>query len=51
MIVTAIKTNKIVPDKQSLFDILDEYVVEMKEESVLAITSKIVAIVEGSVVH
>ncbi len=51
MKITSIKTNKIVPNKQTLFDILDTYVLEVKEKSVLAITSKIVAITEGRVVH
>jgi dihydrofolate synthase / folylpolyglutamate synthase len=50
MNVTAIKTEKIVPDSGNLLAILDKYLLSFKEKSVLAITSKIVAICEGNVV-
>ncbi|MBI4004707.1 coenzyme F420-0:L-glutamate ligase [Candidatus Roizmanbacteria bacterium] len=50
MIVTPIKTNKILPFKYELFEILDHYVTNMKEKSILAITSKIVSLCEGRVV-
>ncbi len=48
MILKAIKTKKIVPDRESLLEILDRYVPRPSEGSVLAITSKIVSICEGS---
>ena len=49
MIVTPIKTEKITSDHKDLFEILDKSLPEMKENSVLAVTSKIVAICEGRV--
>jgi len=48
--VTAIKTEKVVPGSISLFELLDKYISEIKEESVVVVTSKIVAICEGRVV-
>jgi dihydrofolate synthase / folylpolyglutamate synthase len=50
MIITPIKTDKITPGNKDLFQILDKFLPEIKEGSVLAITSKIVAICEGRVV-
>jgi len=51
MKIKAIKTKKITPGKESLRQILDRYLPKkMAERSILAITSKIVAICEGSVV-
>jgi putative folate metabolism gamma-glutamate ligase len=50
MKVTAIKTEKILPGSISLFEILDKYILDIKEKSVVAIASKIVAICEGRVV-
>jgi putative folate metabolism gamma-glutamate ligase len=47
MIVRPIKTDKILPGKQSLIDILDKYAGEAPEKSVLAITSKIISLCEG----
>lgn len=49
MIVTAVKTHKI-STQDKLFDVLDKYITELSENSVVAVTSKIVAITEGSVV-
>lgn len=49
MKITSIKTHKILPEKESIFDVLDRYVKTMPEKSVLAVTSKIVAICEGNV--
>lgn len=49
MIVTPIKTHKIVPN-EDLFAILDKYITELPDKSVVAITSKIVATAEGRVV-
>ena len=50
MKIKPIKTHKILPFKESLFEILDKYVVSMPKKSVLVITSKIMAICEGQVV-
>jgi dihydrofolate synthase / folylpolyglutamate synthase len=48
MKVTAIKTKVIVPNKdRDLFAILDAYLPRLKERTVVAVTSKIVAICEG----
>lgn len=49
MKVFSIKTHKIRPDKQNLFEILDKYLVSLKERSIVVITSKIVSICEGRV--
>ncbi len=49
MKITPIKTEKIVPNKSNLFDILDKYVVSFKEKSILVITSKIISICQGRV--
>lgn len=50
MNVVAIKTEKITKDSISLFDLLDKYITQMEENSILAVTSKIVAICEGNMV-
>ena len=50
MKVSAIKTEKIIPNNKDLFSILDRYVKVFPEKSILAITSKIVSICEGRVV-
>lgn len=50
MKVTPIKTEKILPGRNDLFQILDKYITSFKENSVLAIASKIVGILEGRVV-
>ena len=50
MNVTAIKTEKIVPDSSDLLTILIHILKTFEEKSVLAITSKIVSICEGNVV-
>lgn len=48
MIVNAIKTHKIVPGQDAnVYAILDRYLPRLKEKSVVAITSKIIAICEG----
>lgn len=49
MKVTAIKTVKVFPNATSLFGLLDKHVKKIPESSVLVITSKIVALCEGSV--
>lgn len=50
MQVRAIKTEKVTPGSIGLFDLLDKYVPELHERSILAITSKIISICEGKVV-
>jgi dihydrofolate synthase / folylpolyglutamate synthase len=51
MNVAAIKTEKIVSTSGNIFTILDKYITEFNEKSVLAVTSKIVAICEGNIVQ
>jgi putative folate metabolism gamma-glutamate ligase len=50
MNVTAIKTEKIVLTSDTLLTILDKYIKIFKEKSILAVTSKIMAISQGRVV-
>ena len=50
MIVTPIKTSRVAAGQTTLFDLLDEFVHDMPEKSVLAITSKIVSLCEGRIV-
>lgn len=50
MKVKAIKTEKVIPGKK-LFEILDKYVDEFSDGSILAITSKIVSICEGRIIR
>jgi dihydrofolate synthase / folylpolyglutamate synthase len=50
MIVNAIKTHKITSEDSDLFKILDQYIEKIEENSVLAVTSKIVSITEGQLV-
>ncbi len=50
MKIFSIKTHKIRPYKQNLFEILDKYLKSLKERSIVVITSKIVSICEGRVV-
>jgi len=50
MKIFSIKTNKIKPYKQNLFEILDKYLKSLKKRSIVVITSKIVSICEGRVV-
>lgn len=47
MIVTAIKTERVSPEKQSLSDFLDRSLVSLSENSLVVITSKVVALCEG----
>lgn len=49
MIVTAYRTHKIT-QKDSLFGVLDQYLPQLEEKSVVAVTSKIVGICEGRVI-
>ncbi len=50
MIVTSVKTHKITAQDQDIFKILDKYLPELEEKSIIAITSKIVSICEGRIV-
>ena len=50
MNVTGIKTDKITADSVSLRDILEKYISSFEENSVLAVTSKIISICEGRIV-
>lgn len=50
MIVKAVRTDKILPGGLSIFEVLDKAVTKLEEGSVVAITSKIVSICEGSLV-
>lgn len=47
MIIQAIKTERVSPTKQSLLAFLDRSLSLLKEESILVITSKVVALSEG----
>ena len=50
MNVKAIKTEKALPGKIGLFELLDKYLTSFEENSILAITSKVVSICEGRAV-
>lgn len=50
MIVTSIKTHKITARDRDLFKIIDKYLSKVEEESIIAITSKIISITEGRMV-
>lgn len=50
MKVNSIKTSKIIPQHHTIYDVLDRFVKNIPENSVLAITSKIVSICEGNVI-
>lgn len=49
MKVTPVKTHKIVTT-DNLFDVLDKYITELENQSIVAVTSKIVSVTEGRVV-
>ena len=51
MNISVIKTNVIQPSVQQLTDVLDEHILKLEENSVVAISSKIVSLCEGSVVR
>ena len=51
MKICAIKTKKVVPGvDKSIFDILERYLPRLKEKTVVAVTSKVVAICEGRII-
>lgn len=49
MKISAIRTEKIVPNGKVLFSVLDRHIKHFQEKSILAITSKIVSICEGRI--
>lgn len=50
MKVTALRTHKVTDKDKNIFKILDHYIKNLKEESVVAVTSKIVSITEGRII-
>lgn len=50
MIVRAIKTEKVTPGSINLFEIFDKYLPLLNEQSVVAVTSKVVSICEEQIV-
>lgn len=50
MKITAIKTHKITKSDSDLFAILDKYINELKDGSIVAITSKVVSVCEGNII-
>ncbi len=50
MKITSVKTHKILAGEASLLEVLDTYLPEIKEQSVVAVTSKVVSVCEGRVV-
>lgn len=50
MIVTTVKTDRVLPGGKSIFEILDKFIPELKDSSVVILTSKIVALCENRVV-
>ena len=50
MLVSPIKTPKILPGSQALFELLDENLPGLAEKTVVAITSKVVSLCEGRIV-
>src|SRR5688572_13849101 len=50
MIAKAIKTKKVTTSSCTIFELLDEFLPEMKEGSVLALTTKAVSLCEGRTV-
>lgn len=50
MKVTPIRTHKISPKQQTIFELLDQYAPKLGENRVLVVTSKIISLCEGRVV-
>ena len=51
MKIFSIKTQKIRPYKQNLFEVLNKYLTSLKDRSIVVITSKIVSICEGKIIR
>jgi len=49
MVVHPVKTAKILPGKQDIYEVLDDSITKLGEESVVVITSKIIALCENRV--
>lgn len=49
MIITPVKTDKVLPRSHKIFELLDNHLPEVPEKTVVAITSKIVSLCEGRV--
>lgn len=49
MIITPYKTHKITPN-ENLFDILDQYLPSIEENTIIAITSKIISLCQGRII-
>lgn len=49
MIVKAYKTHKITRKETNIFTILDKYLPKIDEKSIVAVTSKVIAICEGRI--
>ncbi|MGH7156832.1 MAG: coenzyme F420-0:L-glutamate ligase [Candidatus Saccharimonadales bacterium] len=50
MIVRTVKTDKVLAGQKNIFEVLDEFLPELSERSVIVVTSKIVALCENRVV-
>lgn len=50
MIVKAIKTEKVLPNSQTIFEFLDKSLNKADEENIIVITSKVISLCEGRVV-
>lgn len=50
MLITPIKTHKITQEDTDILSVLDKYISDVPEKSVVAVTSKIVSICEGRIV-
>lgn len=50
MIVKAIKTQKVLPSSETIFEFLDKNLLSLKDRSIVVITSKVVSLCEGSIV-
>lgn len=51
MVISAVKTHKITHTDTDLIQVLDRYIKQLKEGSIVAITSKIVSICEGRILE
>ena len=50
MEIRPIKTGKILPDGEDIYSVLDKHLETFRENTILAVTSKIISICEGRVV-
>jgi putative folate metabolism gamma-glutamate ligase len=47
MLVKPVKTKKILPGEQTIYDLLDKYLPQLEECNIIAITSKVISLCEG----